>query len=241
MEILNLIRKDFIAGAIFLLGVAIVIPFIASIAIAAMIDDFGGIIIGIFTFIVTALCISASFIFIAIDTSFGTEMTYASLPVKRSSIIVARYMSSIIITLSGFGLVILACLSSVYIFNLSDPAFRLLLSPRGITSMISFLLFILTIMLPFVFKFGPGKGVIAALILQISLVIISPVYNFLMNVLNDIWDFDITYIYNLLHNFLNWIMTLPAIYAYLFVFGIVLTLYIISISLSIRFYNKRDL
>lgn len=238
---LNLVRKDFIAGAIFLLGIAIIIPFMTSMGIAVMIKDFGGIIVGIFTFIIAAMCIGASFIFIAIDTSFGTEVTYASLPMKRSTIVVARYISSIIITMSGFCLVILVCLSLINIFNLSDPAFRLILSSRGITSMISFLLVILTIMLPFIFKFGPGKGVIAALILQISLVIISPLYNFLMNVLNDIWDFDIAYFYNLLHNILNWIMTLPAIYAYLFVISILLTCYVISIFLSIRFYNKRDL
>ncbi len=238
---LNLIRKDFIAGMIFLLGVAIIIPFITSIAIAAMIDDFGGIIIGIFTFIIVALCIGASFIFIAIDTSFGTDMTYASLPVKRSTIVVARYVSSIIITLSGFCLVILVCLSLVHIFNLWDPAFRIILSSRGITSMISFLLVILTIMLPFVFKFGSGKGVIAALIIQIGIVLLVPLFEFIINALNDIWNFDIAYFYNLLHNILSWMMTLPAIYAYLFALSVVVILYVISIILSVRFYNRRDL
>lgn len=238
---LNLIRKDFIAGTMFLLGVAIIIPFITSIAIAAMIDDFGGIIIGIFTFIIVTMCIGASFIFIAIDTSFGTDMTYASLPLKRSTIILARYLSSIIITLSGFGLVILSCLSSAYIFNLSDPAFRIILSSRGIASMISFLLVIQSIMFPFVFKFGPGKGAIVALIIQIGIVLLVPLFEFIINALNDIWKFDIAYFYNLLHNILNWTMTLPAIYAYLFALGVVVILYVISIILSVRFYNRRDL
>jgi len=238
---LNLIRKDFIAGAMFLLGITLIVPFITTIAALVMTKDFGGIIIGIFTFIIVAMCIGASFIFIAVDTSFGTDMTYASLPVKRSTIVFARYVSSIIITLSGFCLVILSCLSLVYIFNLSDPAFRIILSSRGITSMISFLLVILTIMLPFVFKFGPSKGVIAALIIQIGIVLLVPLFEFFINALNDIWKLDIAYLYNLLHNILNWMMTLPAIYAYLLTLSIVVAFYFISIILSIRFYNKRDL
>ena len=35
MEMLNLLRKDFTAGAIFLLGVIIIIPFMSTIAMAA--------------------------------------------------------------------------------------------------------------------------------------------------------------------------------------------------------------
>ncbi len=238
---LNLIRKDFIAGALFLLGAAILIPFLSSIAMAAMIDDFGGINMGIFTFIVIALCVGASFIFIAIDTSFKTEMTYASLPLKRSTIVFARYVSSIIITLTGFCLVILSCLTIVYLFYQNDPAFKIFLSSRGIISMISFLLIILAVILPFLFKFGPGKGVIAALIVQIGIVLLLPLSEFIINALNDIWNFDIAFFYKLLQEILIWMTALPAIYAYLFVCSIVVSLNAISIALSVRFYDRRDL
>ena len=238
---LNLIRKDFIAGALFLLGIAILIPFIATVAMAAMIDDFGGIDMGIYTLIVIALCVGASFIFITIDTSFKTEMTYASLPLKRSIIVLARYVSSIIITLTGFCLVILSCLTLVYLFDQNDPAFQILLSSRGITSMISLMLIIVTIMLPFMFKFGPRKGVIAAMIVQIGIVLFFPLSEFVINALNDIWNFDIAIFYKILEEILIRIAALPAIYAYFFVFSIVVTSNIISIVLSIRFYNRRDL
>ncbi len=238
---LNLIRKDFIAGALFLLGAAILIPFLSSIAMAAMIDDFGGINTGIFTFIVIALCVGASFIFIAIDTSFKTEMTYASLPLRRSTIVLARYVSSIIITLTGFCLVILSCLMLVYLFGQNDPVFQIFLSSRGITSMISLILIIVTIMLPFMFKFGPGKGVIAALIVQIGIVLFFPLSEFVINALKDIWNFDIAIFYKILKEILSRIAALPEIYGYLFVFSIVVTFNFISIVLSIRFYNRRDL
>lgn len=60
----NLIEKDFIAGWMFLIGVVLIIPFISMIAMWAMMDDFGGVIIGVFTFIVMALCIASSFTFL---------------------------------------------------------------------------------------------------------------------------------------------------------------------------------
>jgi hypothetical protein len=238
---LNLIRKDFIAGALFLLGAAILIPFLSSIAMAAMIDDFGGINMGIFTFIVIALCVGASFIFIAIDTSFKTEMTHASLPLRRSTIVLARYVSSIIITLTGFSLVILSCLTAAYLFDQKDPAFQIFLSSRGITSMISLMFIIVTIMLPFMFKFGPGKGIIVALIVQIGIVLFFPLSEFVINALKNIWNFDIAIFYKILEEILIRIESLPEIYAYLFVFSIVVAFNVISIILSIRFYNMRVL
>ena len=241
MEMLNLLRKDFTAGAIFLLGVIIIIPFMSTIAMAAMIDDFGGINMSIFTLLIAGLCVGASFVFIAIDTSYKTDATYASLPVKRSTIIEARYISSIIITVSGFFLAVISCLSLIHIFKLSDPAFSIILDTRGIISMISFLLIILAFMLPFAFKFGPGKGAIAALVVQIGLILLAPLLGFIKNALSDIWNFDIMFFYRLLLQIQIWIAALPAIYAYLFIFSIVFMLIVISITLSVRFYNRRDL
>ena len=241
---LDLIKKDFIACWIFLLGVAIFIPFITTMAIWAMMDDFGGLIIGVFTFITIALCIASSFIFIGIDTASNADMIYASLPIKRSTIVYARYFSSMLQVIVSFALIILTCLSSIYIFNKTDPAFELLLSLRGITSMITFLLLILSFILPFVFKFAFGKGISAALITQICFVISVPVFKFLIKALNGIWEFDIAFFSKLLDDILKWIISLPrvlGVYAYLLIFTIVSMMIFISIILSVRFYNRRDL
>ena len=95
---LNLIRKDFIACWMFLIGVVILIPFITLIAMWAMMDDFGGVIIGVLTFVVMILCIASSFIFMGVDSAFQAEMIYASLPIKRSKIVLASYLSSFMLT-----------------------------------------------------------------------------------------------------------------------------------------------
>jgi len=238
---LNLIRKDFIAGWMFLIGVVILIPFITLIAMCAMMDDFGGVIIGVFTFIVMVLCIASSFIFLGVDNAYKAEMIYASLPIKRSKIVLARYLSSFILTAGSFSLAVLCCFSMVYIFNETDPAFNIILSFRGIISMISFLFMILSFIFPFIFKFGPGKGVTAALLTQISLMIAVPVIKFIFKALQGILAFDFAFFNRMLHSAIKWIVGLTAFQAYLFVFGLVFFVILVSIGLSVRFYNRMDL
>ncbi len=238
---LNLIRKDSIAGWMFLIGVIIIIPFITLIAMWAMMDDFGGVIISVFTFIVMALCIASSFIFLGVDNAYKADMIYASLPIRRSSIVLARYLSSFILTTGSFNLAVLSCLSMVYIFNETDPAFNIILSFRGIITMISFLFMILSFIFPFIFKFGIGKGVTAALISQISLMITVPMIKFAIKALQGILSFDFAFFNRMLHTAIRWIIGLTAFQAYLLIFGIVSLVILASIGLSVRFYNRMDL
>lgn len=237
----NLIKKDFIAGWMFLIGVVILIPFITMIAMWAMMDDFGGVIIGVLTFIVMVLCIASSFIFLGVDTTYKAEMIYASLPIKRSKIVMARYLSSFMLTAGSFSLAVLSCLSMVYIFNHTDPAFKIILSFRGIISMISFLFMILCFILPFIFKFGVGKGVTAALITQISMMIAVPLVKFVLKALQGILAFDFAFFNRMLHAAIKWIIGLTRFQAYALIFGIVAFVILVSIGLSVRFYNKMDL
>jgi len=207
----------------------------------AMMDDFGGVIIGVFTFIVMILCIASSFIFLGVDNAYKAEMIYASLPIKRSTIVLARYLSSFILTTGSFSLAVLSCLSMVYIFDHTDPAFNIILSFRGIISMISFLFMILSFIFPFIFKFGAGKGITAALIMQISLMIAVPVIKFVLKALQGILAFDFAFFNRMLHGAIKWIVGLTAFQAYLLIFGIVTFVILVSIGLSVRFYNKMDL
>ena len=237
----NLIKKDFIAGWIFLIGVVLIIPFISMIAMWAMMDDFGGVIIGVFTFLVMVLCIASSFIFLGIDNVYKAEMIYASLPIKRAKIVIARYLSSFILTTGSYSLAVLSCFSMVYIFNETDPAFNIILSFRGIIAMLSFLFMILSFIFPFIFKFGPGKGITAALITQISLMIAVPVIKFVLKALQGILLFDLAFFNRMLHSVIKWIVGLTAFQAYLLIFGIVTFIIIVSMGLSVRFYNSMDL
>ena len=238
---LNLIRKDFIAGWMFLIGVVILIPFITLIAMWAMMDDFGGVIIGVLTFVVMILCIASSFIFMGVDSAFQAEVIYASLPIKRSKIVFARYLSSFILTTGSFSLAVLSCFSMVYIFNETDPALNIILSFRGIIAMLSFLFMILSFIFPFIFKFGPGKGVTAALITQISLMIAVPVIKYVLKAMQGILEFDFAFFNRILHSAIKWIVGLTAFLAYLLIFGIVTFVILVSIALSVKFYSRMDL
>lgn len=237
----NLIKKDFIAGWMFLIGVVLIIPFISMIALWAMMDDFGGVIIGVFTFIVMAVCIASSFIFLAVDTTYKAEMIYASLPIKRSRIVLARYLSSFMLMTGSFSLVVLSCLSMVYIFGHTDPAFKIILSFRGIIAMLSFLFMILCFIFPFIFKFGAGKGVTAALIVQVSLMIAVPVIKFVLKALQGILAFDFAFFNRMLQTTIQWMIGLTRFQAYALIFGVVAMVILVSIGLSVRFYNRRDI
>lgn len=237
----NLIKKDFIAGWMFLMGVVLIIPFITHIAMWAMMDDFGGVIIAVLTFIVMILCVASSFIFLGVDSAFNTEMIYASLPIKRSKIVLSRYTSSFMVTVGSFGLALLSCFSMVYIFNATDPAFQIILSFRGIVGMISILFISLSFIFPFIFKFGPGKGLTAAVIAQIILMVAVPVIRFALNALQGILDFDFAFFNRLLHSAITWIIGLTATQAYLLFIGIIGAVILTSIGLSVRFYNRMDL
>lgn len=237
----NLIKKDFIAGWMFLIGVVLIIPFISMIAMWAMMDDFGGVIIGVFTFIVMALCIASSFIFLGVDTTYKAEMIYASLPIRRSTIVLARYLSSFMLTTGSFSLAVLSCLSMVYIFDHTDPVFKIILSFRGIIAMLSFLFMILSFIFPFIFKFGAGKGVTSALIAQVSLMIAVPVIKFVLKALQGILAFDFAFFNRMLQAAIKWLLGLTAFQAYALLFGIVTLVILVSIGLSVKFYKRMDL
>jgi len=238
---LSLILKDFKTSWIFQIGIALLIPFLSSMAIFAMTDDFGGVIIGVFTVITVGLCIISSFLFITVDNLSDADMIYASLPIKRSKIVLSRYITSFIQVLISLSLVILAILSSIYIFNTYDPAFEKMLSLSGITTMIISLTMILSFIFPFIFKFGSGKGFYIAIISQIILLLLLPFVEFLQNALEGIITFDITLVLKMVKEAIQWLMSYPKIVAYIILFVIVSIIILSSIGLSVRFFNRKDL
>jgi len=206
-----------------------------------MLDGFDGIVVGFFTFITIVLCVFSSFVFIIMDTTSRMEIIYASLPLSRVIIVPARYASSFILLALSMGLVILTMLTAVHLFGKNDPVFEIILSLRGILTFAVFMLFIISFIMPFMFKFGSGRGTIAALITQLIFLLIVPLAEFLFDALKGILNFDITWIMSILKSFLEWIISLSAVSAYLLLFTIITTVILISISLSMRFYKKLDL
>jgi hypothetical protein len=238
---LRLIKKDFIAGWMFLIGVVLIIPFITSIAIFAMLDDFGGLIPGVFIFMVVMLCSASAFIFWGIDQTFNADMIYASLPIKRFIIVLARYSSAFILTIGSYSLALISCYVAVNIFGQYDPAFEIILSWRGILSLLVLLFLILAFIFPFIFRFGPGKGIAAAIVTQIGLTLLVPVTKFILNALKGIIHFDLAFFTRILHHSIRWLMHLEKFQVYLLLTGVFSTMLLISVSLSIRFFNRKDL
>ena len=237
----DLVKKDIFIGSIGIAVIAVVIPFVTLMAILTMVHDFGGLVLGFYIPMIIVLSIGSSFIFIGIDSSRNADALYVSLPVKRSKIIFARYFSSFIMILLSVSLIFLTALVSIQLLNETDPVLMLFLTLRGMTGTILFLLFILAFYLPFVFKFGLGKGMSAALMTQIGLILIVLVGKFSFNIIQGIFAFDLSFISGLLDAIGKWVMGLSANSTYLLIFVVLMVSILISMGLSIRFYKNRDI
>ncbi|MFC1556056.1 ABC-2 transporter permease, partial [candidate division KSB1 bacterium] len=191
---LDLIKKDFIAGALFFPAIVTFIPFLTTLMIFAMIDDFGGVIVGIFFFVVIALCMISSFLFIMIDSTQNADMVFASLPVRRSEIVLARYISSSLMSLFSYSVVLFTCFFAVHVFHQTDPFLDIILSFRGIAGVITYLLFMLAFMLPFILTFGVGKGMIVSISTVIGLQYCIPFIKSVLKAVSGSVEFDLSFI-----------------------------------------------
>jgi hypothetical protein len=68
-----------------------------------------------------------------------------------------------------------------------------------------------------------------------------PVIKFVLKALQGILAFDFAFFNRMLHAVIKWILGLTTFQAYLLIFGIIALVILISIGLSVRFYNKIDL
>jgi len=238
---INLLRKDFRAGALYLLGIVLLLPIITILTIGTMIDVFGGIIMSYFIFIPAGLCIAASFLFIGIDSAYETDMTYASLPIKRSMIVYTRYISSFILALSSWILVIFTCYISMTYLNKIDRLLEMLISFRGFFVMAIFLLLVISFLQPFIFRFGTGKGIIAVMFFMFCLFLIFQIGRVLLRAINVVFKLDLSFIERFIQDILQWMFQLEAFEVYSWLAGIVLFVILMSVTISILLYNRRDL
>jgi len=237
----DLIKKDLLTSYIYLLIVPFVIPFLTMMAIWAMLDDFGGLVVGFFTFLAMGLCIASSLLVFGIDASQGAEVIYVSLPVKRSTIVYARYCFTYLISISAFFIVLLTCLAAVHVFRLWDPAFDLLLSVRGVWSMVYSLLLVLSFLLPFIFKFGPDKGLIVFLFTGVGMGILIIIFDSVFVALDGTVVLDIGLFHTMFDTLLRQIKSLKSTAVYSSMLLALIVIIGISSLLSVHFYRQRDL
>ncbi|MCF7859512.1 MAG: ABC-2 transporter permease [Candidatus Cloacimonetes bacterium] len=238
---IKLIKKDFISYWKFILIISGYIPFLVSIALWAMMDDFGGIWIGFFTTLSLALCIFGSLVFLINETHTNSEILYASLPVERSTIVMSKYVTAYILLCYSYILVIL---STLFIFSVSggnDKAFDLLLSIRGITMMFGFMIVVLSYILPFLLIFGMRKGAVINFIISLLFVMLKPVADIIENLFKGIVELNFSFIEEYFQSAVLFVTKLSAADAYTILLGTLVIGVNLSMMASIKFYSSRDL
>ena len=77
--------------------------------------------------------------------------------------------------------------------------------------------------------------------IQMGVVLVFPLFEFLQNVLHGIIRFDISFLMSLLESIKKWWIGYSSPGHYFFSFAFMTVLLLLSILLSIRFYNRRNL
>ena len=237
----NLLRRDIISGWTVLPGIFMVVPFLITITIWAMVDDFGSIVLPVFTGITSVLVLFFSFILIIIDTGTKSEITFASLPVSRPTIVLARYISSFFLVIYTLAIVLFTILVHQWVFNLEDPALSVLLNFRSFLFLLVGFFLILSFIFPFMYKFGPGKGTLFAISLGIIFPLLVPIIKFIYRALQGAYIFDLSYLIRLAESLLTWISGQSAGVIYLILISVLSLNVFISIVVSMHFYSKLDL
>jgi hypothetical protein len=238
---LNLIKKDVITGWSFICGIFILISFVMHMMMWTMMDNFGGVVIPVLTLIVFALCIASSFLFIIIDETSKANATLASLPIARWRIVAARYATSFLMILLAFLMVLSSCYSMLYIFGEHDPAFDLLLSPGAMAGTLAFLFILVSLILPFIFTFGAGRGFMVALSTLVGLQVTWTAVKFIKKALQGVVAVDFSFILRLFNTALKWIVGLRSQETALLLAAAVCAIVLVSLGLSIFFYKRMEL
>jgi hypothetical protein len=127
------------------------------------------------------LVLACVFITLFLDDRYKTEVFYASLPLKRSTIAAARYISA------GFLAIVSAAWTFIYGYFLNSvvkPRFiridlQSLFSVEGIAGYLFFTAFLTALFFPFYFKLGLGFGVLIFAVVCLALGSLFLVFQFL--------------------------------------------------------------
>ncbi len=95
-----------------------------------------------------------------IEEKHKTELTFLSLPVKKQTIVIARYISSFFIAVVALGLSFVSCYFYSLIFTEYTAAIRSLISLQVGIQLIFFALTLAAVFFPFYFRFSIEKALI---------------------------------------------------------------------------------
>jgi hypothetical protein len=122
-----------------------------------------------------ALITACVFVTLFLEDRYKTEAFYASLPLKRSTIVLARYVLTALLSLAGVVFVFLYgyLLTSLVKLRWIVIDLRSLLSIEGMTGFVLFIAFLAALYFPFYFRHGLGRGsfIFAAVLLGLGIVL----------------------------------------------------------------------
>ena len=202
----RLIKKDISVGRYHILGMVLIIPFILSVAISAMISDFGGVIPGIILLAIIALSSVFTLLFLGNDGAGREEMLIASLPVSRFSLVLSRYVSSFLMAAAVLATALLTVFVNVAVFHVSDPVLELLLTPEAILGIYVAVSIILSYMLPFLIRYPAGEWGLRTCILPVGLLILVQLFKQTVLLFQEIWSLDVAWIPGLINEIRDWIL-----------------------------------
>jgi hypothetical protein len=122
-----------------------------------------------------ALITACVFVTLFLEDRFKTEVFYASLPLKRSSIVLARYVLTALLSLAGLTFVFFYGYLLISVVKLRWIAIdlRSIFNVEGITGFVLFTAFLAALYFPFYFRHGLAKGsfIFAAVLLGLAIVL----------------------------------------------------------------------
>jgi hypothetical protein len=185
---------------------------------------------------------------LTLEDRYRTEAFYCSLPLRRSTIVLGRYVLAGILAPAGGILVFLYAhlLNSVTLFGPTKIALAPFLTVEGVTTFVLFMAVLVSLYLPFYFRYGLGRGTLAfaaaVLVLAAGIAGLGRLAVALFNLRSPLFTAEFLKDPGLgmLRTFaaVKETLSLPAFLAA--VLALLMGAVLLSVTLSVRFYQKRE-
>ena len=171
-----------------------------------------------------------SLMFFMIDEVNDSEAVFASLPVKRGQIVLAKYLSSLgqlVLAISVHLITMLVV--THFMLGLDHPALEFITAPELWIMLVIIIVLLNSFAIPFYLQYGLQNGLFLVLVSQFILIVIS------------FWIYKFFELEDPIQDWLNWVGTNSSVAILgtitLFCFAIIS----ISLKISLKIYNNKEL
>lgn len=228
---INLVKKDFIVSKFYLFAV----PGVWAVhGLAAF---------GLNRYIPAGILLSIAMpsIFVVLEAFYKSDTLHCSLPVRRSTVVHARYFSSFIMVTVGL---ILTLIFGAVFHNLLPKAgedFQTLMTLQGILGFLLLVVLFLSFLLPFIFRFELFKGLVVAVSTVIIIVAILWGVECLISIKQGYEILKVPAFKGVIGIIRGWLNVLGTAIVNILMVCLMAVTVLISVKLSARFYTRRDL